>query len=89
MATDAAVFAGHEEIIELYNKAQHVLGQLREQAIDSETGEKQAPRFAISKGRRARRTRRVGDPGSREGRDASPSANAPPATVVSIIRSAI
>ena len=49
MATDAAVFAGHDEIIELYNKAQHVLGQLREQGIDRETGEKQAPRFAISK----------------------------------------
>jgi len=49
MATNAAVFAGHEEIIELYNKAQHVLGQLREQGIDRETGQKQAPRFAISK----------------------------------------
>lgn len=49
MAESASVFSGHDEVIELYNKAQHVLGQLREQGIDSETGEKTAPRFAISK----------------------------------------
>lgn len=46
-ATDDAT--GPEDIIELYNKAQHVLGQLREQGIDSQTGEKLAPRYAISK----------------------------------------
>jgi chromosome partitioning protein len=49
MAEQASDFSGHDEIIELYNKAQHVLGQLREQGIDSQTGEKMAPRFAISK----------------------------------------
>jgi chromosome partitioning protein len=49
MAEQASDFSGHDEIIELYNKAQHVLGQLREQGIDSKTGEKLAPRFAISK----------------------------------------
>jgi chromosome partitioning protein len=49
MVETSSDFNGHDEIVELYNKAQHVLGQLREQGIDSETGEKQAPRFAISK----------------------------------------
>lgn len=49
MPTQSFAFSGHDEIVELYNKAQHVLEQLREQGIDKETGEKQAPRFAISK----------------------------------------
>ena len=49
MATAALDSSGSDDIIELYNKAQHVLGQLREQSIDSETGIKTAPRFAISK----------------------------------------
>ncbi len=40
---------GADDIIELYGKAQHVLGQLREQGIDSATGDKLAPRYAISK----------------------------------------
>ena len=49
MSKQSFAFSGHDEIVELYNKAQHVLEQLREQGIDKETGEKQAPRFAISK----------------------------------------
>jgi len=49
MATATLDYSGSDDIIELYNKAQHVLGQLREQSIDTETGIKTAPRFAISK----------------------------------------
>ena len=49
MPNQSFAFSGHDEIVELYDKAQHVLEQLREQGIDKETGEKQAPRFAISK----------------------------------------
>ena len=49
MATAALDSSGADDIIELYNKAQHVLSQLREQSIDSGTGIKTAPRFAISK----------------------------------------
>ena len=48
MAIDTS-FSGPDDIIELYNKAQHVLSQLRERGLDRETGEKTAPRFAISK----------------------------------------
>lgn len=40
---------GATDIVELYNKAQHVLGQLREAGVDAETGEKGAPRYPISK----------------------------------------
>ena len=40
---------GPEDIVELYDKAQHVLSQLREQGLDRETGDKAAPRFAISR----------------------------------------
>lgn len=49
MADGSTAFSGHDEVIELYNKAQHVLSQLREQGVDAETGQKQAPRYAISK----------------------------------------
>jgi chromosome partitioning protein len=46
---DSISNSGHDDIIDLYNKAQNVLGQLREAGIDRETGQKQAPRYAISK----------------------------------------
>lgn len=49
MAETITNLNGQDDIVELYNKAQHVLGQLREQGLDNETGEKQAPRYAISK----------------------------------------
>lgn len=49
MADAFSSFGGHDDITDLYDAAQNVLGQLRAVGVDAATGSKQAPRFAISK----------------------------------------
>lgn len=49
MAGAGADSGGHEEVVDLYERAQRVLDRLREQGVDEATGEKLAPRFPISR----------------------------------------